>query len=163
MRARSLLAALAVPFLLATGCTEKVVEPPPPSPIVELEVPDSIQAIFTANCFGSFCHNSAPPAGDQSLVDARTSWLNIVDVASTEKPEFKRIAPGDSANSYVVMKLRGDSRIVGGRMPLGRPGGLDPVLILRIASWAQQGAPGTPITAIAAHQASDFSTSTKVE
>ena len=60
---------------------------------------------------------------------------------------FQRIAPGDSANSYIVMKLKDDPRIAGAPMPFGAfP--LDQVLVSRIASWAQQGAPGVEVTPI---------------
>ena len=125
--------------LAGAGCTEKLVEPPPPPPV--LAVPDSIQEIFAQNCAFDGCHGGADPQQGQDLTDAVTSYAHLVGVASNERPAFRRIAPGDSANSYMVMKLRDDSRIGGQPMPLGAfP--LDPALVLRIAAWAQQGAPG---------------------
>ncbi len=125
------------------GCTEKLVEPPPP-PVV-LGVPDSIQQIFAANCALPQCHAGPTPQQGQDLSDAVTSFNLIVGVASHEKPAFMRIAPGDSANSYMVMKLRNDPRIGGQPMPLNAfP--LDPALVIKIAAWAQQGAGGVPVT-----------------
>jgi len=93
------------------------------------------------------------PRQGMGLDDARTSYLSIVGIAATQNGSFQRIAPGDSANSYMVMKLRDDARIGGQPMPLGAfP--LEPGDVLRIAAWAQQGAPGVD-------QA--FTTSTNVE
>lgn len=130
--------------LVAIGCTEKLVEPPPPPTV--LAVPDSIQQVFTQNCAFDGCHGSVDTQQGQNLSDAVTSYANIVGVASHEKPAFMRIAPGDSANSYMVMKLRNDPRKAGQPMPLGGfP--LEASLSLRIAAWAQQGAPGVPVVA----------------
>lgn len=138
--------------LLAVGCTEKLVQPPPPPTV--LAVPDSIQQIFTANCAFSGCHGGATPQQGQDLSDAVTSYAHIVDVASNERSAFKRIAPGDSANSYIVMKLRNDPRKGGQPMPLGAYP-LDGVLVMRIALWAQQGAPGVPTIAARVPHTSD--------
>lgn len=126
------------------GCTMKLVEPPPPPAV--LGVPDSIQQVFTASCALSTCHTGPAPQQGQDLSDAVTSYTNIVGVASSQRSAFVRIAPGDSANSYLVMKLRNDPRKGGQPMPLGAYP-LDPALTLRIALWAQQGAPGVPVVA----------------
>jgi hypothetical protein len=144
-RMQASIALLALALGAATlGCTEKLVEPPPP-PVV-LGVPDSIQQIFTANCALPQCHAGPTPQQGQDLSDAVTSFNLIVGVASHEKPAIMRIAPGDSTNSYMVMKLRGTLGIGGQPMPLGSfP--LDPALVIKIAAWAQQGAGGVPVTA----------------
>ena len=124
---------------LAAGCTEKLVQPPPPEPVYG--VPDSVQAVFTANCGFAGCHGGATPQQGMDLSSARSSWLAIVGVPSNERSQFMRIAPGDSANSYVVMKLRNDPRKGGQPMPLGDYP-LEASLTLTVASWAAQGAPG---------------------
>ena len=130
--------------LAALGCTEKLVEPPPPPPPTSTGVPDSIQAIFTANCSFDGCHGGTSPQRGMDLTDAVTSYEHIVGIAANEVATFDRIAPGDSANSYMVMKLHDDPRIIGQPMPFGAfP--LDQVLVSRIASWAQQGAPGVDV------------------
>jgi hypothetical protein len=158
--ATRLVAASALVFAtLAAGCTEKLVAPPPPAPL--MGVPDSIQEIFTANCSYSSCHGGATPQQGMGLGDARTSWLAIVGVASAQKPAFLRIAPGDSANSYVVMKLRADPRRAGQPMPQGAYP-LDPELVMKVATWAQNGAPGQEQPTMS-RQAPIFSTSTNVE
>jgi hypothetical protein len=151
-RSRTLQAACALTLCAGIaallGCTEKLVEPPPPATVYA--VPDSIQEIFTNNCLTSNCHGAPAPHEDMDLSDATTSYAHIVGVASAEKPTFFRIAPGDSADSYLVMKLRGDPRIDFARMPLMRPP-LDPALILKIASWVDQGAPGVAVTSARTH------------
>jgi len=129
---------------IAAGCTEKVVAPPPPPPV--LAVPDSIQQVFTANCALPGCHAGPTPQQGQDLSDAVTSYANIVGVASHERSQFLRIAPGDSTNSYIVMKLRNAAGIGGQPMPFGSYP-LDPTLVIKIAAWAQQGAVGVPVAA----------------
>ena len=129
---------------IVAGCTEKVVAPPPPPTV--LAVPDSIQQVFTANCALSGCHTGPTPQQGQDLSDAVTSYANIVGVASHEKSSNLRIAPGDSAASYMVMKLRNTPGIVGQPMPYGAYP-MDPALVIRIAAWAQQGAQGVPVVA----------------
>ena len=145
-RSRSLAAALvAFAVALAAGCTEKLVAPPPPPP--EFGTPDSVQEVFTQQCAFDGCHGGASPQQGMNLADARTSYRLIVDVAANERQgQFKRIAPGDSANSYLVMKLRDDARIGGDPMPLGGYP-MDPALVMRIAAWAQAGAPGQALPA----------------
>lgn len=78
------------------------------------------QTVFNASCAVSGCHigGSAPRGLDLSEGAARD---NLVDVASDELPSFKRVDPGNPDDSYLVMKIEGDSRIEGQRMPLGRP------------------------------------------
>ena len=133
--------------LAALGCTEKLVEPPPPPPETDTGVPDSIQAVFTGSCAFDGCHGGASPQRGMDLANAIASYQNIVGIAADEVATFDRIAPGDSANSYIVMKLKDDPRIIGQPMPFGAfP--LDQVLVSRIAAWAQQGAPGVEITPV---------------
>lgn len=155
LRTRAAFAVLGAWALASAGCTEKVTEPPPPPPI--LAVPDSIQEVFTNNCgFAGGCHGGATPAqGMQLGVDARRSWTDIINVAATWDGAYNRITPGDSLNSYLVMKLRDDPRILGNPMPLGGYP-MDPALVMRIAAWTAQGAPGVPVeetaTIVPAHR-----------
>jgi hypothetical protein len=132
---------------LAAGCTEKLVQPPPPDPV--LGVPDSVQAVFAANCAFDGCHGGATPQQGLDLASARASWLSIVGVPSNQRSQFLRIAPGDSANSYVVMKLRNDARKGGQPMPLGDYP-MEASLTMTIAAWAAQGAPGQELPAAVA-------------
>jgi len=147
-RARFSAVALTAFVLIAAGCTEKLVAPPPPPP-GPLAVPDSIQEVFTQQCGFDGCHGgSTPQRGLQLGVDAQTSYENIVGVAAVNDGAFQRIEAGDSTDSYIVMKLRDDPRIVGNPMPLGGYP-MDPALTLRIAAWAAAGAPGVPVATAA--------------
>jgi hypothetical protein len=130
--------------LAALGCTEKLVEPPPPLAQTTTGVPDTIQEVFTAHCAFDGCHGGASPQRGMDLTGQVASYEHIVGIAANEAASFDRIAPGDSANSYMLMKLRDDPRIIGQPMPFGAYP-LDPVLVERIASWAQQGAPGVEL------------------
>lgn len=139
-----LVATLAFALALASGCTEKLVAPPPPPTV--LGVPDSIQAVFTTSCALAGCHAGATPQMGMSLADARTSWNAIVGVPSVQRAQYFRIEPGDSLDSYIVMKLRNDARKLGQPMPLGGfP--LDSASVMKIATWAQAGAPGQVLPA----------------
>ena len=78
----------------------------------------AVQAIVTGGaCSGGSCHvGAASPAvgmdlSGNGLVD------NAVGVPSVYEPDFLRIAPGDSAKSYLVIRLRGEQK-VGSKMPL---------------------------------------------
>lgn len=82
---------------------------------------ENVQAsIFSTSCAVSGCHvgGSAPRGLDLS---AGASRDNLVGVPSDELPSFRRVDPGNPDDSYLVMKIEGDSRIAGQRMPLGRP------------------------------------------
>lgn len=86
----------------------------------------------------SACHAGA--AAPQGLkLDAANSYMMLVNVASAEVPSIKRVAPGDSANSYIVQKIEGHAA-VGARMPFGGPY-LDATTIGLIRQWIDNGAP----------------------
>jgi hypothetical protein len=141
LRPRAALPALLVlAAALAAGCTEKLVQPPPPEPV--FGVPDSVQQVFTDHCGFDGCHGGGAPQVGMDLSSARASWLAIVSVpAQQQQGQYLRIEPGDSHDSYVVMKLRNDARKGGQPMPLGGYP-LDGALVIKIAAWAQAGAPG---------------------
>ncbi len=82
---------------------------------------ETIQAtIFNPSCAVSGCHlgDNAQQGLDLS---SGAAGDNLIGVDSREVPSFKRVDPGNPDDSYLVMKLEGDSRIVGQRMPLGAP------------------------------------------
>jgi CHRD domain/Bacterial Ig domain len=93
--------------------------------------------ILNVSCASAGCHSgAAPPAG---LDLSGSAYARIVNVASTEVPSLRRIAPGDPANSYLIQKIEG-SAAVGVRMPFGGPF-LDATTISRIRAWVSAGAP----------------------
>jgi hypothetical protein len=79
---------------------------------------NSIQAnVFDQYC--EHCHSGAnAPVGLR--LDAVNSYANLVGVASVERANLKRVAPGDANNSYIIQKLEGTAG-VGERMPAGLP------------------------------------------
>ncbi len=79
---------------------------------------DSIQAnIFEPLC--EHCHAGAnAPAGLR--LDAANSYALLVGIASVERSNILRVAPGDPNTSYLIQKLEGTAAI-GERMPAGLP------------------------------------------
>jgi mono/diheme cytochrome c family protein len=96
--------------------------------------------VFTPIC--STCHTGAGTGlpGSMNLSNATASRAALVSVASVEKPAVQRVAPSNSAGSYVVQKLQGDPGIAGSRMPFGGPF-LDQPTINVIRQWIDAGAP----------------------
>ncbi len=93
--------------------------------------------IFNLNCALSNCHGSSP----QRELDLRegAARTNLVGVDSRGQPEFLRVDPGNPDDSYLVMKLEGDPRIIGSRMPLGRePLSSEEIAVIR--EWILGGA-----------------------
>jgi hypothetical protein len=65
-----------------------------------------IQPIFTARCAIAGCHITPTQANlGLVLTDAATSRANLVNVDAVEITGYKRVLPGDSANSYMMVKL----------------------------------------------------------
>jgi hypothetical protein len=125
--------------LLASSCggdgVVSMVSGPPPSDAPTLT---SLQdAIFTPKCGVPGCH--APPAPEQGMnLSEGNTYVFTVGVDSTELSGFKRVLPGNAADSYLYMKLAGDPRIVGERMPFG--GMLTADEIEAVKQWIDAGA-----------------------
>ncbi len=96
-------------------------------------------SIFTPRCAIDGCHAGSEPQQGMDL-SAGKAYAHLVRVASTELPAFQRVTPKASADSYVVMKLSGDPRIAGERMPFGGPY-LTLAEIDAIRQWIDAGAP----------------------
>ena len=102
---------------------------------------ESIQDnIFTPIC--STCHSGVGTSlpGSMDLSSVTASRAALVNVASVEKPGVQRVAPSNSAGSYLVQKLQGDPGISGNRMPFGGPF-LDQPTIDVVRQWIDAGAP----------------------
>jgi uncharacterized protein (TIGR03118 family) len=94
--------------------------------------------VFTPHC--TSCHNGSGSSlpGSMDLRNGQ-AHASLVNVASVEKPSLMRVAPGDSANSYLIHKLEGGPDIVGSRMPL-TGGFLDQATIDMVKAWIDAGA-----------------------
>ncbi len=114
--------------------------PPPPSQgAVDFALLQS--TIFTPLC--TTCHaGGAAPLGLR--LEAGVSFAMLVNVASVEVPELRRVAPGNPDASYLVHKIEGRAA-VGARMPLGGPP-LPQTSIDNVRQWISAGAPA-PVTA----------------
>ena len=125
--------------LLAVSCggdgVIDMVGGPPPSDAPTLA---SLQSsVFTRHCALSGCHGA--PAPEQGMdLSAGNTFVYTVGVNATELSGFKRVASGNAADSYLYMKIAGDPRILGDRMPLG--GTLTPAQIGAVRAWIDAGA-----------------------
>lgn len=110
--------------------------PPGPAAATLTEIQDTI---FTPRCAFDGCHAGPLPQQGMDLSPG-VARGSIVGVPSAELTMLDRVEPGDPTNSYLWMKLAGDARIVGERMPFGGPY-LSDEEIERVRSWIAAGAP----------------------
>jgi len=120
MRGGLLVAACVVLLFAGCGGDGVIVEgPPPPPPPMPPTLTQLQDQIFTPRCAFVGCHGPFPNLG---LVLLRgQSYSSLVNVTSAELAPMKRVLPGQPNNSYIVLKLQGDPRITGERMPYGGP------------------------------------------
>lgn len=112
----------------------QIVRDPTPPPV---SLARQIQPIFNASCA---CHLRGFSAAGVSL-DGSDVYANLVHVPSGQS-DLNLVEPGDPEKSYLLHKLRGTQRQVGGsggRMPEG--GSLSQAKIRLIERWILQGAP----------------------
>jgi len=103
---------------------------------------DDVQPIFDTYC--TSCHGSAGPPLGLDLSEGNT-WLNTVNVNSSQSTTTKRIFPGQPQQSYLVAKLKGIQENPpyngsGDRMPKTGPPYLTEDEMNVITLWIQQGA-----------------------
>ncbi len=94
--------------------------------------------LSTNTCARAGCHASASSAGGLDLAQPQADLhADLIDRASQARPADVLVAPGQSAQSYLFVKLTRDD-VPGGRMPPG--GSLDQCEIDAIAAWIDGGA-----------------------
>jgi hypothetical protein len=76
-----------------------------------------IADLFENRCARAGCHAGPVPQLGMELTRERF-YGAIVDEPSVERPELKRVDPGNPKLSYLMMKLQGDPGIIGTPMPL---------------------------------------------
>jgi hypothetical protein len=132
---RSLIALL---MLAVAGCAgDGVILPPPEPPPPSGPTLSFLQStIFTPQCSFPGCHG-APAQQGMDLTDGHT-YVNTVGVDAVELQGFKRVDPGHAEDSYLYMKIAGDPRITGDRMPQG--GVLTADEIDAVRAWIDAGA-----------------------
>jgi hypothetical protein len=129
-------AALRLLLLLAVACES----PPPPVPPHLSAIQ---QRIFGPNCTFSSCHADPGPGGNLTLTSGK-SFAQLVshgcDLAQARTDGFLRVAPGDPAHSFLLLKLHSVDPKYGGRMPQDAPALRDSE-IASIEQWILNGAP----------------------
>ncbi len=120
--------------LFIMRATSAVAEEPikfekPPMQDLQAQVLD----IFDNSCAFAGCHVSATAPENLDLSE-EAFMAGLINVNSKGNPSIKRVRPGDPANSYLVMKIKGSPGIKGEKMPRGgQP--LTAQMIATIESW----------------------------
>ena len=95
------------------------------------------EQIFAPKCVG--CHGGGSPAANMSL-ESGVVAAEIINVASSQNSDLKRVDPGNPDSSYLLIKLRADEGMVSQQMPLGG-GALSDEQIEMVRKWIAGGAP----------------------
>jgi hypothetical protein len=128
----------------AAACDEQLSDVTGPTPNLEPTFTSIQQEIFSSSDSSGRaacvqCHNNLAPAG-LNLLEGQ-AYANLVNRASTQRPDVLRVNPGDSDNSYLIHKLEGQTSIVGQRMPRTSGPFLTDGQIRVIRRWIELGAP----------------------
>jgi mono/diheme cytochrome c family protein len=133
MRQASLIAAAALAAIILGGGAAVAAD--------QISLSAQIQPIFDQNCV--VCHSKGAENGGLNLT-RRKVYKNLVGTKSTEAP-LNRVEPGDPAKSYLIHKLDGTYRAVGGTgdpMPkMDIPHPLEASDMALIRGWIAEGAP----------------------
>lgn len=131
---------LAAALSIAPGCSKDSSLPigpgSPPDPSATLTRVQ--REIFTPSCALPACHTGDAPVVGLNL-EAGRSRASLAGVESVET-RLLRVAPFLPEDSYLVIKVRGDAAILGGRMPRGAPP-LQEDRIRLVVDWVRRGAP----------------------
>jgi hypothetical protein len=72
---------------------------------------------------------------------AGDAYAALVGVQSTQRPELRRVDPGNPEGSYLIHKLEGRPGIIGLQMPRTGPPNLTDGQLQVIKRWIEIGAP----------------------
>ena len=131
--------------VLAAGCDESLESVAGPTPNLTPTFSSIQRDIFQASdssgrpsCVS--CHNPNGGAFRAVGLDLSTEgYASLVGVASRQRPNVLRVAPGDPANSYLIHKIEAQADIVGTRMPQRGPFLTDGQVAI-IKRWIELGA-----------------------
>jgi hypothetical protein len=108
-------------------------------PPQQVSFSSQVQPIFTASCTSNACHDNTMPAEGLPLTPGN-AYAKLVNIASTQCPNVKLVAPGAPDQSYLVWKLQGTGPcFFGSRMP--KSSALPTAQIQLIRDWIANGAP----------------------
>lgn len=124
--------------------TEPSPEPGPSAPTLARLVTDIFDNPELGDQRCTNCHAGASPLGGLNLDSELLAYAALVGdsgegVTANGNSSFKRVQPGSPDESYIVLKLEGDSR-AGNPMPLGQAP-LNAALIQQVRDWITNGAP----------------------
>ena len=123
-------------FLGSISCGGDDVLAPPPG--IEPTLTSIQTSVFTPSCALPGCH--APPSPQRGMdLSEGMAHANVVNVPSGEQPQLNRVTPANPNDSYLYMKVTGDPRILGSRMPRGAAP-LTSEALEAIRSWIESGA-----------------------
>ena len=131
--------------VLATGCDESLESVAGPTPNLTPTFASIHRDIFQASDSSgrpscTSCHNHNGGAFRAVGLDLSTEgYASLVGVASRQRPNVLRVAPGDPANSYLIQKIEAQADIVGVRMPQRGPFLTDGQIAI-IERWIELGA-----------------------
>ena len=145
MRGFPVVAGLALRMITAAACDEPLRDLTGPSPdlvptfdSIRLEVFQTTDLAGRTSCVTCHTNVGRNPAGGLNLVT--DPYAALVNVASTQRRDMMRVAPGDPDASYLIHKVEGRSGIVGLRMPFNPPY-LTAGQIQVLKRWIEIGAP----------------------
>lgn len=99
--------------------------------------------LFKENCATSYCHSGNPPPAAPMSLEEGKAYDALVNVASVQANDMKRVTPGDPERSYLLHKVKGTAKKAGGnhsQMPLKKNKLKDKEIKL-IEAWIERGAP----------------------
>jgi hypothetical protein len=94
------------------------------------------EQIFVPKCIA--CHGGGSPSANMSL-EPGAAAAAIINVASSQRSDLKRVDPGNPGGSYLLIKLRGADGILNSQMPLSGPPLTDEQIAL-VVQWIVGGA-----------------------
>ena len=138
MKIYSILLITFVSLICLSNCGK---EPCPTEPVSGIDenplFNKDIQPIFNTNCSVSNCHNSSAAAGLNLSENVARDFL--VDQTSKQVSDTKLVIPGNTENSYLIIKLENRQTNGTSRMPLGASA-LSTETIQLIKNWISKGA-----------------------
>ena len=94
------------------------------------------ERVFDQSCALAGCHAGSAVQANLNL-EAGQSYKNLVNVNSLLNPEFKRVEPGNSGESFLIKALRNTGESTSQMPPSGK---LPDSIIDSIALWIDNGA-----------------------
>jgi hypothetical protein len=141
--AKILVSLIIVSGMAITSCSENIstecdCDPVTPIPGVKTltNFSEIQKQVLTPSCATSGCHSGSSLKANLDLSEG-SSYNALVNVTSVLNPNFKRVKPGDSNNSFLIKMLRNSGDGSSQMPPFGK---LNNSVIDSIATWIDKGA-----------------------